>query len=291
MIFLTFESRGYERLGWLQEDGSTILAIDRESRGMPQSMIDVIKRGPYARFQIQNAKDLETFNIDDVQILPPLIPIATFCVAANSSDQEEADRLKDAEHPTIYLRTPRNHVAHGEVLDIPLRTKQLECEGKLVVVMSKGGRYIAKEHALRHIFGYSIYNEGSVKDVQKHTSQFGVGKMFDLTSGFGPYIVTEDEFGDPYQQTLETRINGELVHSAPLSNLLHSIEDTIVYISSAVTMFPGDVICIGIPAVETLKPERIVQKDERVETTISGIGTLSNLIKPEPTEPRTVGCC
>ena len=157
--------------------------------------------------------------------------------------------------------------------------------------MGKGGRYIAKEHALRHIFGYSIYNEGSVKDVQSHTSQFGVGKMFDLTSGFGPHVVTEDELGDPYQQSLETTINDEVIHSVPLSNMRHRIEDIIVYISSAVTMFPGDVICIGIPTSDSAKPERIVQKDEVVKTHISGVGTLSNLIKPEPTEPRTVGCC
>lgn len=291
MKFLAFESRGYARLGWLQDNGKTILAVNPESRGMPQSMIDVIKRGPYARHQIKNAKDHENFNIDDVQILPPLIPIATFCVAANSSEQAEVDRLKEAANPTIYLRTPRNHIAQGEVIDIPLRTKQLECEGKLVVVMGKGGRYIAKEHALRHIFGYSIYNEGSVKDVQKQNSQFGLGKMFDLTSGFGPHIVTEDELGDPYQQTLETRIDGKLVHSAPLSNLRHSIEETIVYISSGVTMFPGDVICMSIPADEGPMPERIVKKDELVQTTISGVGTLSNPVKAEPTEPRTVGCC
>ena len=291
MKFLAFESSGYERLGWLQDDGKTVLAVDREARGMPQSIMDVIKRGPYARHQIKNAKDLESFDIDDIQLLPPIIPVATFNVAANSSDAEEADRLNSAEHPTLYLRTPRNHVAHNEVIDIPLRTKQLECEGKLVVVMGRGGRYIAQEHALKHVFGYTIYNEGSVKDVQSHSSQFGLGKMFDLTSGFGPAIVTEDELGDPYQHRLETRINGELIHSAPLSNLRHSIEETIVYISSGVTMFPGDVICMGIPTDNCLKPERIVQKDERVETKISGVGTLSNLIKPEPTEPRTVGCC
>lgn len=291
MKFLTFESRGYERLGWLQDDDKTILAVNPESRGMPQSVIDVIKRGPYARHQIKNAKDLESFNIEDIQILPPLIPIATFCVAANSSEQEEANRLKTSEHPTLYIRSPRNHVAHGEVVDIPLRTKTLECEGKLVIVMGKGGRYIAREHALRHIFGYTIYNEGSVKEHQKHTSQFGLGKMFDLTSGFGPHIVTEDEFGDPYQHKLETRINGELIHSVPLSNMLHKIEDVIVYISSAITMFPGDVICIGIPTDDCFKPERLAQKDDKVDTSISGIGTLTNIVKPEPTEPRTVGCC
>jgi 2-keto-4-pentenoate hydratase/2-oxohepta-3-ene-1,7-dioic acid hydratase in catechol pathway len=103
--------------------------------------------------------------------------------------------------------------------------------------------------------------------------------------------VTEDELGDPYLQSLETRIDGKPIHSAPISNLRHTIEETIVYISSGVTMFPGDVICISIPADNGPMPERIVQKDELVETTISGIGTLRNLVKPEPTEPRTVGCC
>jgi len=289
--FLTFESRGYERLGWLQLDGETILAVGHNSRGMPQSIMDVIKRGPYARHQIQNAKDLESFGIFDIQILPPVIPFATFHIAANSSDPSEAKRLSSAQHPTIYLRTPRNHVAHNEVIEIPLRTTELECEGKLVIVIGKGGRYIAREHALKHIFGYSIYNEGSVKDFQSHTPQYGLGKMFDLTSGFGPIIVTADELGDPYKLHLETRIDGQLVHSAPISSLRHSIEDAIVYISSGVTLFPGDIICIGVPTENCFKSERILQKDERVDTTISGIGKLSNLIKPEPTEPRTMGCC
>ena len=292
MKFLSFESAGYERLGWLLDDGKTVLSVDRESRGMPQSILDVIKRGPYARHQIKSAEEkLARFDLNEITIIPPLIPIATFCVAANSSDASEAEKLNKAEYPTIYLRTPRNHVGHRDVIDIPLRTKQLECEGKLAIVMGKGGRYIAKEHALRHVFGYSIYNEGSVKDIQQHSSQFGLGKMFDLTSGFGPIIVTEDEFGDPYQHRLETHIDDALVHSAPISSMRHKIEELIVYISSGVTMFPGDVICVGIPTEDCLKPERIVQKDEVVNTSISSLGTLTNLIKPEPTEPRTVGCC
>jgi 2-keto-4-pentenoate hydratase/2-oxohepta-3-ene-1,7-dioic acid hydratase in catechol pathway len=290
--FLAFEWGGYERLGWLRDDETTVLAVDRESRGMPQSVMDVIRRGPYARHQITSAEDsLERFDINDIKILPPIIPWATFCVAANSSDQEEAARLKEADHPTIYLRSPRNHVPHGDALDIPLRSKTLECEGKLAVILGRGGRYIALEHALRHVFGYTIYNEGSVKEYQNHTSQFGLGKMFDLSSGFGPAIVTEDEIGDPYQQTLETRIDGEVVHSASLSAMRHRIEEVIVYISSAVTMFAGDVICMSVPVADGPKPERLVRKDERGDTTISGVGTLSNVAKPEPTEPRTVGCC
>lgn len=292
MKFLAFKWRGFDSLGWLLDDKETVLLIDRDSRGMPQSVMDVIKRGPYARHQIKQAeKSMERLNINELEILPPIIPWATFCVTTNSSDQAEADKLIEGEHPTISLRTPRNHVAHGEVIDIPLRSKTLECEGKLVVVMGKGGRYITQEHALRHVFGYSIYNDGNVKGYQQHTSQFGVGKMFDMSASFGPIVVTEDEFGDPYQQTIETRIDGELVQSASLAKMRHTIEDIIVYISSCVTMFPGDIICIGMAVDGTAKPERFMQINEKIDISISGISTLSNVIKAEPTVPKTVGCC
>ena len=115
--------------------------------------------------------------------------------------------------------------------------------------------------------------------------------MFDTSASFGPVIVTEDEFGDPYQQTMETRIGDELIQSSLLSSMRHTIEEVIVYISSAVTMFPGDIICIGIPVNDSLRPERFMQVNETMDISISGIGTLSNQIKDEPSTPKTVGCC
>lgn len=291
MKFLAFKHLGFERLGLLDDD-QTVLAVDRQNKSMPQTLMDVIKRGPYARHQIKQAKDsLERFNFDEIELIPPIIPWATFSVTANSTDKAEAVRLNESAHPTISLRTPRNNVAHRVVIDIPLKSKTLECEAKLVVVMGKGGRYITLEHAPKHIFGYSIYNEGSVKEFLNHGSQFGLGRMFDTSASFGPVIVTEDEFGEPYQQTMETRIGDELIQSSLLSSMRHTIEEVIVYISSAVTMFPGDIICIGIPVNDSLKPERFMQVNETMDISISGIGTLSNQIKDEPSTPKTVGCC
>jgi len=290
--FLSFESGGFPRLGWLRDDGSTVLSVDRENKGMPQSLMDVIRRGPYARHQITSAEDsLERFDIADIELTPPIIPFATFCMTANSSDPAEAERLKNDEFPTISIRTPRNHVAHGEVIDIPLRSKTLESEGKLAVILGRGGRYITVEHAPRHVFGYSIFNDSSVKGYDNHSSQFGLAKMFDLSASFGPAVVTEDEVGDPYEQTIETRINGELSQSLSLANMRHRIAETIAYISSAVTMFPGDMVVMAIPTDDCNKPERFMQIDDQMEISISGVGTLSNVIKAEPTHPRTVGCC
>ena len=199
--------------------------------------------------------------------------------------------MNDADFPTINLRTPRNHIAHRVVIDIPLKTKTLESEGKLVVVIGRTGRYITLEHASRYIFGFSIYNEGSVKEFQDHTSQFGLGRMFDTSSAFGPAIVTADEVDDIYQQTIETRIDGEVVQSTKLSEMRHTIEETITYLASGVTLFPGDIICIGIPVGDGPKPERFMQIKEQMEVSISGVGTLSNEVNDEPSTPRTVGCC
>ena len=290
--FLSFESGGFQRLGWLLDDGKTVLSVDRENKGMPQTLMDVIRRGPYARHQIKSAQDtLERFDIDAIDLIPPIIPWATFCTTANSSDPAQARRLQEDEFPTVSIRTPRNHVAHGDVIDIPLRSKTLECEGKLAVILGRGGRYITEEHAPRHVFGYTMFNDSSVKGYEDHSAQFGLAKMFDLSAAFGPAIVTEDEVGDPYQQTIETHINGDLVLSTPLSNMRHTIAQNIAYISSAVTLFPGDMIVMGIPTKDCKKPERFMQIDDQMDVNISGIGTLTNVIKAEPTHPRTVGCC
>lgn len=292
MKFLSFNFKGFERLGWLLDDDKTVLAIDRENKGMPQTLMDVIKRGPYAQHQIKQAKDsMQSYEIDELELIAPIIPWATFSVEANSTDTAEAERLKNAEFPTINLRTPRNHVPHNVVIDIPLKTKTLECEGKLVVVIGRTGRYITLEHASRYIFGYSIYNEGSVKEFQNHTSQFGMGRMFDMSAGFGPAIVTADEVRDIYQQTIETRIDGEVVESLSISAMRQTIEEIIVYISSGVTVFPGDIICIAIPSGDKAKAERFLQPNEEMEITISNVGTLFNRINDEPSTPRTVGCC
>jgi 2-keto-4-pentenoate hydratase/2-oxohepta-3-ene-1,7-dioic acid hydratase in catechol pathway len=287
--FIAFKWRGFERLGWLLDDEETVLGVERETIGMPQTVMDVIKRGPYARHQLKKAEEtLERLNINDLEMLPPITPGTIFSVDSNITDSApEEDGLGFTVYPTTQIRLARNHVPHGQVIDVPKLSKTLSCEGKLAIVIGRGGRYISPLHAMKHVFGYSIYNEGSVKGFEKHASLPGLGKFFDLSASFGPAITTEDEVGDPYQQTIETRVDGKAVNSGPLSSMLHRIEDVIVYISSAIELFPGDIICMGIPTAE----ERYLKKGELVEITISAVGTLANEIKDEPTEPKTMGCC
>lgn len=115
----------------------------------------------------------------------------------------------------------------------------LDWEGELVAIIGKAGRHIAPEDALSHVFGWSIYNEASVRAFQHHSSQFGMGKNFEGTGAFGPCVVTADAFGDPYAGRIETRLNGEVVQSAPIDQMTHRIEDVIAYLSQATTLLPG----------------------------------------------------
>jgi len=280
---LTFKHSGLNRLGWLLEDEKTVLSVDPDDANMPHSIMDVIKRDPD---QLTSAQEnLQKYNIDELDILEPIVPSAIFCVGLNYADHAAEVKKAESEKPTIFFRLPRSHVAHRQPLMVPTCSDTLDWEGELAVIIGKGGRHISTDHALAHVFGYSIYNEGSVREFQGHSSQFGLGKNFQASGAFGPVIVTADEFGDPYQHEIQTRISGEQVQSAPISLMLHRIENVIAYLSSATELQPGDVICTGTPAGVGvgMRPRRYLKDGETLEVSISGIGTLTNPVRAEPT--------
>lgn len=293
MKLLTFNLKGVDRLGWLLDDGQTVLSADPEDSNMPQSIMDLIKRGPYARSQlISSESTLESFNLDELKILEPLVPGGIFCVDSNYPDPAAKRSSDGAAFPTLFWRLPRNHVAHGEPLLVPTRSNTLDWAGELVAVIGKRGRYIESDHALHHVFGYSIYNQGSVREYQRHTSQFGLGNNFHASGAFGPVIVTADEFGDPYQHEIQTRLNGEQVQNELISSMLCRVEDIIAYVSSSMELQPGDIICTGTPGGlgADMKPPRYLTDGETIEVSISGIGTLSNPVEAEPTDLNAVAC-
>ena len=168
-----------------------------------------------------------------------------------------------------------------------MKTKTLDWEGELVAVIGKSGRHIPKEKAMEHVFGYSIYNEGTVRGYLNHTSQLGMGKNFQASSSFGPLIVTADEFGDPYAHRIKTVVNGEEMQNGSVDNMIHRIEDVIAYLSEGMTLQPGDIICTGTPAGvgSGMNPPRFLEPGQSVSVSIDGIGTLTNPVEDEPTTP------
>lgn len=216
-----------------------------------------------------------------VELLPVVPdPEKIFCIGVNyMSHLIETGRPKP-DHPMVFLRVASSQLGHLQPMVKPDESEQLDFEGELAVVIGKGGRRIAKADALDHVAGYACYNDGSIRDWQKHTTQFAPGKNFDRTGAFGPWLVTSDEIGDPSTLNIWTRLNGEVMQEAPLSDLVFDIPTLIAYLSSFATLSPGDVIVTGttggVGAFRT--PQLWMKPGDVVEIEVDRIGVLRNPI-------------
>lgn len=219
------------------------------------------------------------YPLSEIAFLPVIPnPEKIICVGMNYEEHRlEVNREKTA-HPTLFLRVPSSQVGHLAPMVIPFESEQLDYEGELAVIIGQEGRRIPEEAAYEHIAGYSCYNDGSIRDWQRHTSQFTAGKNFDKTGAFGPWMVTRDEIADGEVLTLETRLNGRVMQRATTDMLIFSIPQLIHYVSSFTTLKPGDVIVTGTPGGVGFKknPPVFMKPGDVVEVEISKIGILRN---------------
>jgi 2-keto-4-pentenoate hydratase/2-oxohepta-3-ene-1,7-dioic acid hydratase in catechol pathway len=210
-------------------------------------------------------------------------PDKIVCVGLNYRDHVAETERAVPPHPVLFLRLPNSQVGHRQPLIRPLVSQQLDFEGELAVIIGATGRHIPARAAGRHVAGFAIYNEASVRDWQHHTHQFTAGKNFLGTGAFGPWMVTADEIPDPQKLRLVTRLNGEVMQQASLADLIFPIEELIAYISTFTELAPGDVIATGTPAgVGGLrKPPVWLRPGDTIEVEISDIGILSNPVEGE----------
>lgn len=217
--------------------------------------------------------------------LAPVIPDASkiICVGLNYKAHIEETGRSDSEFPVIFLRTASSQCAHGAPLVKPKLSDRFDYEGELALVIGKKGRHISKENALSYVAGYSCYNDGSVRDYQRHTHQYTPGKNFDQTGAFGPYLVSPDAIGDRAQTFLVTRVNGQEVQKASLAHMIFSIEEIIAYVSSYTTLEPGDVIVTGTPGGvgDRRNPPLYLKAGDKVSVEITGVGLLENPVVDE----------
>ena len=222
--------------------------------------------------------------MDSVTMLPPVPnPDKVLCIGLNYLPHILESGRPHPQHPSIFTRYPESLVGHGVPLVRPHASREFDYEGELAVVIGKAGRHIAAQDAQSHILGYSIANEGSVRDYQNHTTQFWPGKSFERSGSLGPWIVTSDEAGDITRQTLTTRVNGNVEQHTPISDLAIGIPDIIAYASTVITLRPGDVILTGTPGGvgRYRKPQLVLEPGLSVEVEVTGIGTLVNGIVDE----------
>ncbi len=183
----------------------------------------------------------------------------------------------------MFTRFTDSQVGHGQPIIKPDVSDQVDYEGELAVVIGQGGHQIPEAAAMDHVAGYAAFNDVSVRDWQRHTTQFVPGKNFFHAGAFGPWLVTADELPEITAQELTTRVNGETVQHAPISDLLFPIPRLIAYISAFTPLSPGDVIATGTPGGVGFyrDPQLFLFPGDVVEVEISGIGTLRNLVAAE----------
>ena len=217
--------------------------------------------------------------------LLPLIPNPgkILCIGLNYEEHRRETGRAVVENPTIFTRFADSQAAHGQPLLRPRVSTDFDYEGELAIVIGKGGRYISRDRAFEHVAGYSIYNDGSVRDWQRHTHQFTPGKNFPQTGAFGPWLVTPDEIPDLDALRLTTRVNGMVVQESGLDHMIFDVPRLIEYCSAFTPLSPGDVIPTGTPGGVGAKrqPPLWLKPGDVVEVEITGIGVLRNGIADE----------
>jgi 2-keto-4-pentenoate hydratase/2-oxohepta-3-ene-1,7-dioic acid hydratase in catechol pathway len=186
----------------------------------------------------------------------------------------------DVDHPTIFTRFADSQVGHLQPMIKPDQSVRFDYEAELAVVIGQGGRFISEDDALSHVAGYACYNDGSIRDWQRHTSQFTPGKNFPGTGAFGPYLVTPDEVGDYKKLPIESRLNGEVMQKATLADLIFPIPRLLSYISEFTPLSSGDVIVTGTPGGvgDRREPPIYMRPGDVIEVDIGIVGTLVNPI-------------
>jgi acylpyruvate hydrolase len=231
---------------------------------------------------------------DEVVYLPPLShPSKILCVGLNYREHANETDFVTPEHPTIFARFASGLVGHNDALVKPVVSDQLDFEGEMAVVIAKSGRHISRDHALEHVGAYSVFNDGSVRDVQLNTTQWTVGKNFDGTGAFGPWLVTPDELppGGAGLQIV-TRLNGEVMQSASTADMIFDVAELISSLSTAMTLQAGDVIVTGTPAGVGMSrtPPLYMRDGDLCEVEIESIGCLRNpVVADQRDHPRLGG--
>ena len=214
--------------------------------------------------------------------LPIPEPSKIICIGRNYRAHVAEGSGKIPEQPSVFIRTVESFVPHDGAMVRPKASTHFDYEGELALVIGRTGRHIAKADALKHVFGYTCLNEGSIRDFQ-FTHSLTVGKNFWHSGSIGPWIVTSDEIPDPTQLMLTTRLNGSQLQHAKTDGLIYDIPFIISYLSVVLPLNPGDIIATGTPEGVGFprKPPLFMKAGDTVEVDISGIGTLRNSIIDE----------
>ncbi|MNF24229.1 Ureidoglycolate lyase [compost metagenome] len=285
MRFQVFKSGGKQGLGVVDAQGQ-LRGCLADEHAYPGTLETLIGQGG-AALQAAGRCLLEgrAFSAEDIEVLPPLqSPSKIICIGLNYLEHAKEGGFQPPTYPAVFARFASSLVASDAPLVRPKASDQFDFEGELVVVIGKPGRHIAKEDALEHVAGYSVFNDGSVRDYQMKGAQWTVGKNFDGTGAFGPYLVTPDEVPEGAKGLrLQTRLNGAVVQDASTDDMIFDVATLISLLSEALSFQAGDVIVTGTPPGVgfTRQPALFMAAGDVCEVEIEGIGLLRNRVVDE----------
>jgi 2-keto-4-pentenoate hydratase/2-oxohepta-3-ene-1,7-dioic acid hydratase in catechol pathway len=291
MKIVAFEGQGGPRIGVVEGDQVIDLQA-AESRvpndlaewlaktnGDTKQLAEIAKRAPASA-----RKPLSSI----AYALPVGRPGKIVCLGLNYLEhvKEGSQRDNIPKFPTIFMRGLTSLVPHGASILRPLASETLDYEAELILVIGKHAKHLTAANATSCIAGYSCGNEGSVREFQRKTTQWDMGKNFDRTGGFGPWLITADELPDAAKGLkIQSRLNGTVMQSDNTDNMMFPIVEMLVYITQGITLEPGDVIFTGTPSGvgHARKPPVWMKNGDTIEVEIERIGTLRNPIADEKT--------
>jgi len=238
------------RYGWVFED-----------------RVGPIEGAPFGEFRRLEAE----IPLHMVKLLDPVTPGKIICVGRNYAEHAREQNVDVPEIPILFMKPPSAVIGPGDSIILPPQSNRVEHEGELAVVIGREGRWISADQALDYVLGYTVANDVTARDLQRRDGQWTRGKGFDTFCPIGPWIETDL---DPADVLVQTRVNGEMRQMASTREMMFPVEQLIAFVSSVMTLNPGDVLLTGTPAgIGPLQPGDVV------EVTVEGIGSLSNPVR------------
>ncbi len=283
MHLCTYEHQGQTHVGWVK--GSGIVSLTRtlgDALSAHQPMIDLIAQWPQLQPRVLALQDAEPdVLLDQVRLLAPVPrPGKTLAIGLNYLDHVQEAIIGETrtvpDHQVWFTKLANAINGPFDPIVLPRVSTMTDYEGEMVAIIGQRCRHVAPERAHEVVFGYCVGNDVSVRDIQKRTSQWTLGKSFDTHAPFGPWITTSDELPDPHALDLRCWVNGELRQSSNTRWMIHNVWAQIAQLSQVMTLEPGDVIftgtCSGVGAA--FSPPKFLQAGDTVRVEIEGLGAI-----------------
>ena len=286
MRFLTFMSDGARGIGIGTASGE-VRGLLAGERGYPGDLGTLVTEGEAAlRSAGQVLENARVLDPAAIRWLPPLgAPPKIICIGLNYAAHAAEGGFQAQAYPSVFVRFNTTLIGHRAPLLRPRESVQFDYEVEMVAVIGRAGRRIRAKDALSHVIGYSVFNDASIRDYQRRTPQWTVGKNFDGTGAFGPFLVTHDEVpSGGAGLKVQTRLNGRVLQDASTDDLIFNVATLISLLSEACTLLPGDLLVTGTPAGVGFarKPPLFMKAGDVCEVEVEGVGTLVNPVVDDP---------